>query len=98
MDDDVLHASNRERPYEQAIAEFSREAIAGGYYRTGDLARQEDDGRVTFIGRNDDVITSSGYRIGPFEVESALIEHPAIGEAAVIGEPHPERTGIVKTF
>ena len=68
-------------------------AISGGYYRTGDNARQESDGRFTFIGRNDDVITSAGYRIGPFEVESALIEHPAVAEAAVVGKPDPERTG-----
>jgi acetyl-CoA synthetase len=73
-------------------------AISGGYYRTGDLGRLETDGRFTFIGRNDDVITSAGYRIGPFEVESALIEHPAVGEAAVIGKPDPERTEIVKAF
>ncbi len=73
-------------------------AISGGCYRTGDNARQETDGRFTFIGRNDDVITSAGYRIGPFEVESALIEHPAVGEAAAIGKPDPERTEIVKAF
>ena len=73
-------------------------AISGGYYRTGDDFRQETDGRFTFIGRNDDVITSAGYRIGPFEVESALIEHPAVGEAAAIGKPDPERTEIVKAF
>ena len=73
-------------------------AISGGYYRTGDNVRLETDGRFTFIGRNDDVITSAGYRIGPFEVESALIEHPAVGEAAAIGKPDPERTEIVKAF
>lgn len=53
---------------------------------------------MSFIGRADDVITSSGYRIGPFDVESALIEHPAVSEAAVIGVPDPERTEIVKAF
>jgi acetyl-CoA synthetase len=78
--------------------ELPTPAISGGYYRTGDLVRQESDGRFTFIGRNDDVITSAGYRIGPFEVESALLEHPAVGEAAVIGKPDPERTEIVKAF
>ena len=51
---------------------------------------------ITFVGRNDDVITSSGYRIGPFDVESALIEHPAVTEAAVVGVPDKERTEIVK--
>ncbi|MBR8094884.1 acyl-CoA synthetase [Burkholderia cenocepacia] len=73
-------------------------AIAGGYYRTGDNVELEPDGAVSFIGRADDVITSSGYRIGPFDVESALIEHPAVSEAAVIGVPDPERTEIVKAF
>lgn len=70
----------------------------GGYYRTGDSVEFEPDGSVSFIGRADDVITSSGYRIGPFDVESALIEHPAVVEAAVIGVPDPERTEIVKAF
>lgn len=73
-------------------------AIAGGYYRTGDTVELETDGRISFVGRADDVITSSGYRIGPFDVESALIEHPAVVEAAVIGKPDPERTELVKAF
>ncbi|MFC0339870.1 acyl-CoA synthetase [Paracoccus niistensis] len=73
-------------------------AIAGGYYRTGDSVEFEEDGSVSFIGRADDVITSSGYRIGPFDVESALLEHPAVREAAVVGVPDPERTEIVKAF
>ncbi len=71
-------------------------AISGGYYRTGDTVERDENGCVTFIGRNDDVITSSGYRIGPFDVESALIEHPAVTEAAVIGVPDKERTEVVK--
>ena len=53
-------------------------AIAGGYYRTGDTVELDADGHISFVGRNDDVITSAGYRIGPFDVESALIEHPAV--------------------
>jgi len=73
-------------------------AIADGYYRTGDTVEYEPDGSVSFIGRSDDVITSAGYRIGPFDVESALIEHPAVAEAAVVGIPDPERTEIVKAF
>jgi acetyl-CoA synthetase len=68
------------------------------YYRTGDLAERGEDGLIAFVGRNDDVITSSGYRIGPFDVESALIEHPAVVEAGVVGKPDPERTEIVKAF
>lgn len=73
-------------------------AIAGGYYRTGDTVEFEADGSVSFVGRADDIITSSGYRIGPFDVESALIEHPAVNESAVIGVPDPERTELVKAF
>ena len=68
------------------------------WYRTGDVAELEPSGHISFVGRNDDVITSSGYRIGPFDVESALIEHPAVVEAAVVGKPDPERTEIVKAF
>lgn len=71
-------------------------AIADGYYRTGDTVERDKNGCVTFVGRSDDVITSSGYRIGPFDVESALIEHPSVIEAAVIGVPDKERTEIVK--
>jgi acetyl-CoA synthetase len=73
-------------------------AIAGGYYRSGDTVEWEPTGEISFVGRADDVITSSGYRIGPFDVESALIEHPAIYETAVIGKPDAERTEIVKAF
>jgi len=72
--------------------------LSGRYYSTGDSVEFEPDGSVSFIGRADDVITSSGYRIGPFDVESALIEHPAVVEAAVVGVPDPERTEIVKAF
>jgi acetyl-CoA synthetase len=73
-------------------------AIGGGYYRSGDTVEWEPTGEISFVGRADDVITSSGYRIGPFDVESALIEHPAIFETAVIGKPDAERTEIVKAF
>jgi acetyl-CoA synthetase len=73
-------------------------AIEGGYYRTGDVVELGEDGSISFVGRADDLITSSGYRIGPFDVESALIEHPAVVEVAVIGKPDPERTEIVKAF
>lgn len=73
-------------------------SIAGGFYRTGDTVEAEPDGSISFIGREDDLITSSGYRIGPFDVESALIEQACVVEAAVIGVPDPERTEIVKAF
>ena len=70
-------------------------AFRGDFYYTGDRAAIDEDGYFWFEGRGDDVITSSAYRIGPFEVESALVEHPAVMEAAVIGRDDPERTQIV---
>ena len=68
----------------------------GDWYLTGDRATRDTDGYFRFIGRKDDVIKSSGYRIGPFEVESALLEHPAVLDVAVIGKPDPLRGQIVK--
>jgi acetyl-CoA synthetase/medium-chain acyl-CoA synthetase len=70
----------------------------GDLYLTGDQAVRDEDGYFWFIGRNDDVIKSSGYRIGPFEVESALLEHPAVLEAGVVGKPDPLRGHIVKAW
>jgi acetyl-CoA synthetase len=70
----------------------------GGYYLTGDLARQDADGYFWFVGRADDVIKSSGHLIGPFEVESTLMEHRAVAEAGVIGKPDPMAGEIVKAF
>lgn len=70
----------------------------GDWYLTGDMASRDADGYYWFVGRSDDVIKSSGYRIGPFEVESALIEHPAVLEAAVVGRPDEMRGQIVKAF
>jgi acetyl-CoA synthetase len=72
--------------------------FAGGWYLTGDLARRDADGYYWFVGRSDDVIKSAGHLIGPFEVESALLEHRAVAEAAAIGIPHPVAGEIVKTF
>lgn len=68
------------------------------YWITGDLGYRDEDGYFYYTGRNDDVISSAGYRIGPTEVENALIAHPAVLEAAVIGKPDPERGEIVKAF
>jgi acyl-coenzyme A synthetase/AMP-(fatty) acid ligase len=76
----------------------SNACIRGDWYITGDRAYRDDDGYLWFVGRADDVILSAGYRIGPFEVESALVEHPAVVEAAVIGKPDPVRGEIVKAF
>jgi acetyl-CoA synthetase len=70
----------------------------GEWYRSGDLGYLDEDGYLWFEGRADDVIISSGYRIGPFEVESSLGEHPAVAEAAVVPKPDPERGNIVKAF
>ncbi len=67
-----------------------------GIYYTGDMAWRDEDGYFWFVGRADDVIKSSGYRIGPFEVESALLEHPAVLECAVTGVPDPDRGQVVK--
>jgi acetyl-CoA synthetase len=76
--------------------ERTREAVGGEYYDTGDVAWRDSDGYHYFVGRNDDVIKASGYRIGPFEVESALIEHPAIVECAVTAAPDEVRGLVVK--
>ena len=70
----------------------------GDWHLTGDRARRDEDGYLWFIGRADDVIISAGYRIGPFEVESALLEHPAVVESAVVASPDPIRGEVVKAF
>ncbi|MBP0638755.1 acetate--CoA ligase [Cupriavidus sp. AcVe19-6a] len=75
-----------------------RKCFAGEWYLTGDLARRDADGYYWFVGRTDDVIKSSGHLIGPFEVESALMEHPAVAEAGVIGKPDPVAGEVVKAF
>ncbi len=75
-----------------------RKCFSGDLYLTGDLARRDTDGYFWFVGRADDVIKSSGHLIGPFEVESALMEHPAVAEAGVIGKPDPMAGEIVKAF
>jgi acetyl-CoA synthetase len=78
--------------------EENKKSFVNGFYYTGDKAYKDEDGYYWFIGRDDDVIKASGYRIGPFEVESALIEHPAVLEAAVVGSPDDIRGLIVKAF
>ena len=70
--------------------------LGGEYYDTGDVAWRDSNGYYWFVGRNDDVIKCSGYRIGPFEVESALIEHPAVVECAITAAPDPIRGQVVK--
>jgi len=78
--------------------EANAESFENGFYYTGDKAYMDDDGYFWFVGRDDDIIKSAGYRIGPFEVESALIEHPAVAESAVVGSPDLIRGTIVKAF
>ena len=73
-------------------------AMSGGYYRTGDVAHRDADGYITYVGRADDVFKSSDYRISPFEVESALIEHPLVAEAAVVPSPDAMRLSVPKAF
>lgn len=75
-----------------------RKCFAGGWYLTGDLAKRDADGYFTFVGRADDIIKTAGHMVGPFEVESALMEHPAVAEAGVIGKPDPVIGEIVKAF
>jgi len=79
-------------------AQATAHSRRGDWYVTGDRATRDEDGYFWFVGRDDDVIISAGYRIGPFEVESALIEHPAVLEAAAVASPHPDRGAIVKAF
>ena len=78
--------------------EATARSLRGDWYVTGDRAVKDEDGYFWFVGRADDVILSAAYRIGPFEVESALIEHAAVQEAAVVGSPDPVRGEIVKAF
>ena len=72
------------------------ERFEGEWWPTGDLVREDEDGYLWFEGRDDDLILSSGYRIGPFEVESALVSHPAVAEAAAVAAPDPERGSVVR--
>ncbi|WP_280256808.1 AMP-binding protein [Nocardia wallacei] len=73
-------------------------AMAGGYYHTGDVATRDDDGYITYIGRTDDVFKSSDYKVSPFELESVLIEHPAVVEAAVVPQPDDTRLAVPKAY
>ena len=79
-------------------SEKTAASYRGDWYLTGDRAFVDEDGYFWFVGRADDVILTSGYRIGPFEVESALIEHPAVAESAVVSSPDPTRGEVVKAF
>ncbi|XP_008842081.1 acyl-coenzyme A synthetase ACSM1, mitochondrial isoform X1 [Nannospalax galili] len=78
--------------------EKTAEVECGDFYNSGDRAKVDDDGYLWFLGRGDDIINASGYRIGPGEVENALVEHPAVAESAVVSSPDPERGEVVKAF
>jgi acetyl-CoA synthetase len=73
-------------------------AMAGGFYHTGDVASRDEDGYITYVGRTDDVFKASDYKISPFELESVLIEHPAVAEAAVVPAPDPLRLAVPKAY
>ena len=100
---DIAVAVKPQRPvglFKEYWKEPDRTAASfrNGWYLTGDRAYVDEDGYFWFVGRADDVILTSGYRIGPFEVESALIEHPAVAESAVVSSPDPTRGEVVKAF
>ncbi|MEU0987265.1 AMP-binding protein [Streptomyces sp. NPDC005953] len=78
--------------------ELTGQAMSGGYYRTGDIGARDVDGYITYIGRSDDVFKASDYKISPFELESALLEHPAVAEAAVVPAPDPLRLAVPKAY
>lgn len=78
--------------------ELTEEVMRGGFYRTGDVASRDSDGYITYVGRCDDVFKASDYRISPFELESVLIEHPAVAEAAVVPSPDPVRLAVPKAY
>ena len=74
------------------------EAMAGGFYHTGDVATRDEDGYITYVGRTDDVFKASDYKVSPFELESVLIEHPAVAEAAIVPAPDPVRLAVPKAY
>ncbi|MER5973226.1 AMP-binding protein [Streptomyces sp. NPDC002055] len=78
--------------------ERTAEAMAAGYYRTGDIGARDEDGYVTYVGRNDEVFKASDYKVSPFELESALLEHEAVAEAAVVPAPDPLRAAVPKAY
>ncbi|MGW7288923.1 AMP-binding protein [Streptomyces sp. NPDC054847] len=78
--------------------ERTAEAMAGGHYRTGDIGSRDADGYITYVGRSDDVFKASDYKISPFELESALLEHEAVAEAAVVPAPDPVRLAVPKAY
>ena len=100
---DLGGAGGRGRPVSlmtgyQGDPERNAEAMAGGHYHTGDVATRDAEGYITYVGRTDDVFKASDYKISPFELESVLIEHPAVTEAAVVPVPDPVRAAVPKAY
>ena len=98
---EICVAAAPDRPVGLMAGYMGRDAVEplqGRWHRCGDVAAQDDDGYITFVGRDDDVFKSSDYRISPFELESVLIEHPAVAEAAVVPSPDPVRLSVPKAF
>ncbi|WOF22955.1 AMP-binding protein [Microbacterium betulae] len=97
----ALDLSERPLPLMTGYAndpERTATSTAGGFYRTGDVARIDDDGYITYVGRTDDVFKASDYKVSPFELESVLIEHPAVAEAAVVPAPDAVRLAVPKAY
>ncbi|EWT00783.1 AMP-dependent synthetase [Intrasporangium oryzae NRRL B-24470] len=82
----------------QGDPQRNADAMSGGFYHTGDVASMDADGYITYVGRTDDVFKASDYKISPFELESVLIEHPAVAEAAVVPSPDPVRLAVPKAY
>ena len=94
----AVHRSNSSLFFFDGYKGSEGEGWVGDYYLTGDTVEQNENGSISFVGRSDDVISSAGYRIGPFDVESSLLEHEAVAESAVVGKPDEERGEIVSAY
>ncbi|WDS35789.1 AMP-binding protein [Pseudoxanthomonas sp.] len=94
----AVHIADSPALFFRGYWQAEQQPFKDGWYLTGDTVERNDDGSIAFVGRSDDVITSAGYRIGPFDVESCLLEHPDVIEAGVVGKPDPERLELVKAY
>lgn len=94
----AVHLADSPALFFRGYWQAERQPFKDGWYLTGDTVERNADGSIAFVGRSDDVITSAGYRIGPFDVESCLLEHPDVIEAGVVGKPDPERMEVVKAY
>jgi acetyl-CoA synthetase len=94
----AVHIADSPALFFRGYWQTERQPFTDGWYLTGDTVERNEDGSIAFVGRSDDVITSAGYRIGPFDVESCLLEHADVVEAGVVGKPDPERLERVKAY